>query len=48
MKVEVLISCMHQTDASIITRTNVQSDVLVINQCDKDEVEEYSFLNKKQ
>ena len=47
MKVEVLISCMHQTDASIITRTNVQSDVLIINQCDKDEVEEYSFLNKK-
>lgn len=47
MKVEVLISCMHQTDASIITRTNVQSDVLVVNQCDKDEVEEHSFLNKK-
>lgn len=47
MKVEVLISCMHQTDASIITRTNVQSDVLVINQCDKDGVEEHSFFNKE-
>ena len=47
MNLEVLISCMHQQDASIIRRTNVQSDVLVINQCDVDKQEEFEFCNKK-
>lgn len=47
MKLEVLISCMHQKDASIIQRTNIQSDVLVINQCDENKVEEFDFKNKK-
>ena len=47
MKLEVLISCMHQKDASIIQKTNIQSDVLVINQCDEDKIEEFDFLNKK-
>lgn len=46
MRLEVLISCMHQQDASIVSRTNVQSDVLVINQCDKDAYDEFSFVNK--
>lgn len=47
MKVEVLISCMHQTDHSIIDRTNIHSDVIVINQCNIDKREEFTFLNKK-
>lgn len=46
MNIEVLISCMHQVDASIIQRTNVQSDVLVINQCDENCINEFFFLNK--
>lgn len=46
MKVEVLISCMHQKDASIIKRTNIQSDVLVINQCDENREEAFDFTNK--
>jgi len=46
MKLVVLISCMHQTDHSIINRSNVQTDAIVINQCDKDDVEEYDFLNR--
>ena len=32
MKLEVLISCMRQDDLSIIHRSNVSTDVLVINQ----------------
>lgn len=47
MSLEVLISCMHEKDCSIVSRTNVQTDVVVVNQCDKDLVEEYTFVNKK-
>lgn len=47
MNLQVLISCMHQKDHSIIERTNIQSDVIVINQCDIDKREEFSFVNKK-
>lgn len=46
MKLEVLISCMHQTDLSIIERSNIQTDVLVVNQCDEDKYEEFFFKNK--
>lgn len=46
MRLEVLISCMHQTDTSIIERTGIQSDVLVINQCDKEGTESFDFYNR--
>jgi len=38
---------MHQTDTSIIERTNVQTDAVIVNQCGKDTVEEILFINKK-
>lgn len=47
MNVVVLISCMYQTDSSIIEKSNVQTDVIVVNQCDKDSVDEFNFKNKK-
>lgn len=47
MTFNILISCMHQADTSIIKRSNVQSDVVVVNQCDHDSVEEFDFVNKK-
>lgn len=47
MRLEVLISCMYEKDASIIYRTGIQSDVLVINQCDHDGKEQFEFKNKK-
>lgn len=47
MVVEVLISCMFQNVRALIMRTNIQSDVLVVNQCNEDKEEEYSFVNKK-
>ncbi len=37
MNLEVLLSCMHQEDTDIARRTGIQSDVLIINQCDKNE-----------
>ena len=47
MTFNILISCMHEKDTSIIERSNVQSDVVVVNQCDLDSVEEFDFVNKK-
>lgn len=47
MTFNLLISCMHQKDTSILQRSNVQSDVIVVNQCDKDCIEEFDFVNKK-
>ena len=47
MKLVVLISCMQQKDASIIERTGVQTDVVVVNQCDRDCVKEFDFVNNK-
>lgn len=35
MNLEVLLSCMHQKDMAIVERSRIQSDVLVINQCDR-------------
>lgn len=46
MKVEVLISCMHQPDYNIIKRTNIQSDCIVVNQCNENKIDEFSFINK--
>ena len=42
----VLISCMNQ-DKGIIKQTHVQSNVVVVNQCNKDDLEEWEFENAK-
>lgn len=47
MTVEVLISCMFQDVPALIERTNIQSDVLVVNQCDEDRQEKFEFANNK-
>lgn len=45
MKLEILLSCMHQKDASIAFKSNIQSDVLIINQCDTDKFDSLSVTN---
>ena len=40
-KLEVLISCMNQKDASIAEKTNLHTDALMVNQCDKEMSETY-------
>ena len=47
LKIVVLISCMFQDNEDIIRKSNVQTDVIVINQCDKDEVKEFYFQNRR-
>lgn len=44
--VTILISCMHQHDKSIVERSNIQSNVVVVNQCDRNEIERFTFINK--
>lgn len=45
--VTTLISCMYEKNANIIARSNIQTDVVVVNQCDYDSIEEFEFKNKK-
>lgn len=47
MKIEVLISCMHQKDTSIIHKSNIQSNVIIINQCNEDSQFSEIFQNKR-
>lgn len=37
---EILMSCMNQKDLSLVKQSNVHSNVLLVNQCDKDATEE--------
>lgn len=46
MRLEVLVSCMYETDLSIVRRSNIQTDVLVISQCDQNFVKNEVFTNK--
>ena len=41
MKLEILMSCMHQIDNSLVTKSNITGDVVVINQCDRDGMDEF-------
>ncbi|MFF2459536.1 glycosyltransferase family A protein [Peribacillus simplex] len=37
MSVQVLVAAMHRTDNSILEEMNLQSDAIIINQCDRNE-----------
>lgn len=37
MKLEILLSCMHQTDLSLVEKNGIYGDVLSINQCNLEE-----------
>lgn len=41
MKVEVLVATMHQKDHNLVEKMNIQTNAVVINQCDKDSYEEF-------
>ncbi len=47
MTLEILLSCMNQTDSSIVTRSGITSDVLIINQCDRCQQEDFSTPSQK-
>lgn len=41
MKLDVLMSCMHQQDDSLVRHSQLTGDVVVVNQCDREEYAEY-------
>lgn len=40
MKLEILLSCMHQSDLSLVERSGIIGDALLINQCDREGYQE--------
>lgn len=43
MRLVVLLSCMNKKDIGIISESNIQSDIIIVNQCDHNSVEEFTF-----
>lgn len=41
----VILSCMHQKDHSIVHRSNIRCNCVVVNQCDTDGIEEFDFTD---
>ena len=41
MKLEILMACMHQNDDTLVRKSNITGDIVVINQCAREAVEEY-------
>src|SRR4051812_42280846 len=47
MNVEFLVSTMNFKDVSLLEDMNINTNTLIINQCDKDEVINKNFQDKK-
>lgn len=43
MKIEILLSAMHLSDRSIVERIGLQSDAVVVNQCNCDSTEHFEY-----
>jgi len=43
MNVQVLVSTMYQSDHSLLEKMNIQSDAIIINQCDRNEVKLFNY-----
>lgn len=43
MKVQVLVAAMHQTNHSLLEKMNIQSDAIIANQCDRNEIEAFEW-----
>ena len=43
MKIQVLVATMHQTDHSLLAKMNIQTDAIIGNQCDRNEIEAFEW-----
>lgn len=43
MKIQVLVAAMNQIDHSLLKKMNIQTDAIIGNQCDRNEIEEFQF-----
>lgn len=46
-KFAILLSCMYEKDKEIIKRSNIQSNCVIINQCDEDKKEQVKIKDNK-
>ena len=47
MRLQVIVSTMNQADYSLLDKMNIQSDAVVVNQCDRNEVAEFDYKGHK-
>lgn len=47
MRFEILLSCMNLRDEDIIERSRINSDTLIVNQCDRDGYREYDRSGRR-
>ncbi len=47
MTVQVLVATMNQTDYSLLDKMNIQTDAIIGNQCDKNEISEFDYKGNK-
>lgn len=47
MNLQVVVSTMNQTDCSLLDKMNIQSDAIVVNQCDRNETAEFDYKGNK-
>lgn len=47
MKIQVLVATMNQKDHSLLDKMNIQTDVIVGNQCEFDSVEKFEYNGKR-
>ena len=45
MKLDILMSCMHQTDFSLIEKSKIYGNAVIINQCDAADYSEFQTKN---
>lgn len=43
MRIQVLVATMHQDDHSLLEKMNIQTDAIVGNQCDRNEIESFDW-----
>jgi glycosyltransferase involved in cell wall biosynthesis len=46
MKIEILVSTMGQTNMNLIEKMNIRSDALIVNQCELENFEQFTYKNK--
>lgn len=47
MKIQVLVASMNQTDYGLLEKMNIQTDAIIGNQCDRNEVEDFEWNGHK-
>lgn len=47
MDIQVLVSTMNQKDYSLLDRMNIQTDAIIINQCDRNEIIEFEHRGNR-